>query len=225
MNRKTRRGNNPANPSDGLMRQFLFMTGVVTVMIVLIIAGVITLVAALKVLVPALEPAETRDIVDVLDELGRMPAVSRDLIPTPTPQPLEQLPNLLNNWNAAKEVIGAASLKPGFTFQLSGGKQLVCGIAQNKGVLVFSCDIRDPKWNLIDYASVQLTRDFLQNLAKGKLPAEITNLIQREGVNTKELALQLLNYILNLNATPQQLQEMLKRLGYLSKLLFGKGTV
>ncbi len=69
MNRKTRRGNNPANPSDGLMKQFLFMTGVVTVMIVLIIAGVVTLVAALKVLVPALEPAETRDIVDVLEEL------------------------------------------------------------------------------------------------------------------------------------------------------------
>ncbi len=227
MNRKTRRGNNPANPSDGLMKQFLFMTGVVTVMIVLIIAGVVTLVAALKVLVPALEPAETRDIVDVLEEiqneLGSGVTFYREA--TPTPQPLEQLPNLLNNWDAAKKTIEAAIMKPGFTLQLSDNNRLICGVAAaGKGVLELSCQIKEGG-HRVDFAVVQLSSDVLRELASGRLPAGFADLVKDYGVNTKELALQLLNYILNLNATPQQLQEMLKRLGYLSKLLLGRGTV
>ena len=217
MNRKTRGGKNPVTSSDGLMKQFLLMTGVVTVMIVLIIAGVVTLVTVLKLLVPALEPAETRDIVDMLEEIrnGLGSGVTFYRVPTPTPQPLEQLPNLLNNWDAAKEVIGAASLKPSFTFQLSGGNQLACGIAQNRGVLELGCEIYGSKNEVIKWTTIRLTPDILRELASGRLPADLADLVKDYGVNTKDLALQLLNHFLNLNATPQQLQEMLKRLGYL----------
>ena len=177
MNRKTRRGNNPAIPSDGLMKQFLFMTGVVTVMIVLIIAGVVTLVAALKVLVPALEPAETRDIVDVLEEIQNElgSGVTFYRVPTPTPVNAETVMNsVADMWERVKEVAGGL-----YKFTLHGTKgDVLCQISvETTNNYTLDCGLANGRTKVLE-----ITNEALDSLKNGQLPPSWRKALEDLGV-------------------------------------------